>query len=492
MTDVSRKMVRGAAWVIVARLSDRLIGLVSTVILVRILVPADFGLLAMATSIIAMLALLSEFSFDLALIQNPQAERRHYDTVWTLNLLFSIAYALMLVLLAQPAAHFYHEPRLAAVMEWLALGTLIGGFTNVGIVAFRKEMRFDKEFTFLLSKRLAGFIVTVVFALLWRDYWALVGGTLTVMVVGVALSYLLQSYRPRFSLAARNELLRFSKWLYFNNLIFFFNTRLGAFVIGRIAGPHSLGLYSVSLEISNLPTSELAAPVNRAVFPGYSKMAGDLATLRTGFLNVLSMIALLVLPAGTGIAAIADLLVPVILGAKWSAAVPLIQILVIYGICIALQTNTGVLFVAKGKPQILTRLAGGYLAVLCPAMAWLTFQHGALGAALAVAGSALLFLPLNFYVLSRVIELTSSQLLAVLWRPAAASAFMVCAVKLLEGQLLNVMQPLAPLLELVLLIAVGAFSYFAAVFALWRLVNRPAGAEKFIWDQAMHRIRILT
>ena len=145
MEDVSRKMVRGAAWVIVARLSDRLIGLVSTVILVRILVPADFGLLAMATSIIAMLALISDFSFDLALIQNPKAERRHYDTVWTLNLLFSIAYALMLVLLAQPAAHFYHEPRLAAVMEWLALGTLIGGFTNVGIVAFRKACRFHRH-----------------------------------------------------------------------------------------------------------------------------------------------------------------------------------------------------------------------------------------------------------------------------------------------------------------------------------------------------------
>src|SRR6185295_6818632 len=109
-------------------------------------------------------------------------------------------YALILALLARPAAQFYAEPRLVAVMEWLALGTLIGGFTNVGVVSFRKEMQFHKEFTYLLSKRLATFIVTVGLALLWGDYWALVAGTLTGIVVAVTLSYLLQSYRPRFSL----------------------------------------------------------------------------------------------------------------------------------------------------------------------------------------------------------------------------------------------------------------------------------------------------
>ena len=104
LEDVSRKMARGAAWMVVARMSDRAIGLISTLILVRLLVPADFGLVAMATSIIAMLTLFSAFSFDLALIQNPKAERRHYDTVWTFRLISSMAYALALVILAQPAA----------------------------------------------------------------------------------------------------------------------------------------------------------------------------------------------------------------------------------------------------------------------------------------------------------------------------------------------------------------------------------------------------
>jgi O-antigen/teichoic acid export membrane protein len=491
MEEISRKMAKGAAWMIVARMSDRLIGLVSTVILARVLVPEDFGLIAMAMSIIAALELLGAFSFDLALIQNPNAKRRHYDTVWTFSAIFGATYAVMLVLLASPAAQFYNEPRLAAVMEWLALGTLVGGFTNVGVVAFRKEMQFDKEFKYILSRKLVSFIVTVTLALMWRDYWALVAGTLAGIVGAVLLSYMWQSYRPRFSLAARGELLRFSKWLFFNNLIFFFNTRLSDFVIGRMGGPHSLGLYSVSLDISNLPTSELAAPVNRAVFSGYSKMAGDLPSLRNGFLNVLSVIVLLVLPAGAGITVTADLLVPVVLGPNWMDTVILIQILAWYGVCMAVQTNTGIMFVAMGKPQVLTALAGGYLVVLFPSMAWLTLQYGAIGAALAVAGSALLFLPINYYVLLSSIELQLSRVLAVFWRPAAATAIMVCIVEVIEWQLMNAGEPLAPLLKLLLLIAAGVIAYVATLSSLWRLANCPDGPEQFIWDNVIRRLKVL-
>src|SRR5205085_9960902 len=121
MNDVSSKMAEGVAWMVGARIADRLIGLTSTVILARLLVPADFGLVVMATVIIAALQLLGAFSFDLALIQNPNAERRHYDTVWTIGLLFATTFAVAVILVAAPAARFYNEPRLAGVMHVLAL-----------------------------------------------------------------------------------------------------------------------------------------------------------------------------------------------------------------------------------------------------------------------------------------------------------------------------------------------------------------------------------
>jgi O-antigen/teichoic acid export membrane protein len=220
-------------------------------------------------------------------------------------------------------------------------------------------------------------------------------------------------------------------------------------------------------------------------------MAGDLPSLRNGFLNVLSVIVLLVLPAGAGITVTADLLVPVVLGPNWMDTVILIQILAWYGVCMAVQTNTGIMFVAMGKPQVLTALAGGYLVVLFPSMAWLTLQYGAIGAALAVAGSALLFLPINYYVLLSSIELQLSRVLAVFWRPAAATAIMVCIVEVIEWQLMNAGEPLAPLLKLLLLIAAGVIAYVATLSSLWRLANCPDGPEQFIWDNVIRRLKVL-
>ena len=475
---------------VVARMSDRAIGLISTLILVRLLVPADFGLVAMATSIIAMLTLFSAFSFDLALIQNPKAERRHYDTVWTFRLISSMAYALALVILAQPAAAFYNEPRLAVVIQVLAIGMVIGGFSNVGVVLFRKDMQFDKEFKFIFSKRILTFAVTIILALQWRNYWALVGGTLAGIVAGVLLSYAWQSYRPTFSIAARGELVHFSKWLFLNNTVDFFNNKLADFVIGRMAGPHALGLYNISYEVSSLPTSELAAPVNRAVFPGYAKMAANISILRKEFLNVLAMIMLLVLPAGAGIMATANLLVPVVLGPNWTDAVIVIQVLAIYGICAGVQTNTGIMFIALGRPDLLTKLAGGRSAVLFPTLIWGTLQYGVFGAAVAVASSALLFLPMNYYVLMGRIDLRLSDVISVVWRPAIASALMAVLVKVLEIQLDGISEPISPLAQLIVLVAAGAASYFVALFGLWRFVNCPFGAERYIWDRARNWLKL--
>src|SRR5687767_1543898 len=140
MATIQSKMTTGIAWMVTARLADRGIGLISTLILARLLVPDDFGLVAMATAIGGILDLLGAFSFDLALIQKKDAGKNHYDTVWTFTVLFGLVCAIALVGLAIPAAIFYREPRLEAVMYALAVLYLVGGFSNVGVVDFRKEL----------------------------------------------------------------------------------------------------------------------------------------------------------------------------------------------------------------------------------------------------------------------------------------------------------------------------------------------------------------
>ena len=322
MQGVGSKMAKGAAWMVGFKLIERSIGLLSTIILARLLIPEDFGLIAMATSVIAVVELLQAFSFDVALIQNQEATREHYDTAWTLNVLFGSICAIVLLALAAPVAAFYGDPRVFWVLICLAFNPLLVSLENIGVVAFRKELQMHKEFWLQLIKRLTVFTVTMVAAFTLKSYWALVIGMLVGRTLSMCLTYVAHPYRPRFSMAARHSLFHFSKWLFVNNIIFVVNARAADFIVGRAAGPAALGAFSLSYEISNLPTTELSAPINRATFPGYARLASAPDELRKQFLNVISMIALVTMPAAFGVAAVAESLVPTLLGAKWSSVSP--------------------------------------------------------------------------------------------------------------------------------------------------------------------------
>jgi lipopolysaccharide exporter len=164
--NIDRAMTKGALWMILARLGDRSLGLVSTVVLVRLLAPSDFGLIAMGMSIIAVCELIGQLGFDMALIQNRHAGRKHYDTAWTFNVIFAGVTSIGLLLLAVPAAKFYGEPRLTPIVLFLALGSLISSFENIGVIAFRRDLQFSKEFGFIFGKKLASFAITIPLALI--------------------------------------------------------------------------------------------------------------------------------------------------------------------------------------------------------------------------------------------------------------------------------------------------------------------------------------
>lgn len=202
------KVAGGAAWMLLFKVAERAMSVIGIVILARLLLPEDFGLVAMATSVIALLEVLGTFSFDLAIIQRKEPTREHYDTAWTMNVLAATGGAVATALVAWPAAQFYSEPRLVGVMHVLALCWALQGLENIGTVNFRREMNFSREFHFLFAKKLWSFVVTVVLAWAFRNYWALLIGTLSSRVFGVALSYFMHPYRPRPSLARRRELPR--------------------------------------------------------------------------------------------------------------------------------------------------------------------------------------------------------------------------------------------------------------------------------------------
>lgn len=479
MSSVQQRIAQGAVWMIGARWIDKVLGLVSTFVLARLLVPEDFGLVAIASAMVALTALLSNFSFDLALIQHPAPTRGHYDTVWTITVLCGAAVGIALLAVASPLAAFYEEPRLTAVIMVLAVSAFIGSLANVGCVDFRRNLQFRREFLFSFYRRLLTLPIAIGLAFWLRSYWALVLGTLAGSLVSLLLSYGMHPFRPRWSLGQRAELFGFSKWLFLSNLLGFLIERAPDFMIGKMRGPRELGLFSIASEFGRLPAAELVAPINRAAFPGYSRLASDRPQLVVTYLRMIGVVASIALPAGIGIALTAPLFVPLLLGPKWTEAVPLLQLLALASALLALWTNTGYVCLAIGKPRNVTFLVGfqAALTVLSLAGFLRTEIPNAAGWAL-LTTAATIAVP-NLYLWRRDLGIPWSKALGGLWRPLIACVALTATVTQLQAAAPPPESTARAIALLAACIGAGAGAYVVSALVLWWLAGKPVGAESY-------------
>ena len=489
MTDnekMDSRVLGGAGWMLLMKLGMRAISLVSILILARLLVPGDFGLVAMGTSIVALVELLRAFSFDIVLIQRADAQPAHYNSVWTLNLLFGAVMAGALYGLSGPAAVFYNDVRLASVIEVLALSVLVSSFENVGVVNFRKDFQFRSEFGFMLGKKVIGFLITVPLAFAFRSYWALVAGIVGSSLGGVILSYAMQSYRPAVNLSAVRDILSFSIWMLFNNTLFFLRGRSIDFIVGRLVGAQGLGTLTLAHEISEVFTSELMQPINRALLPGYAKLAGSLNSIRESYIDVVGAIAIFIVPAGIGLALVADDLVPLALGEQWLAAATPIKVLSIHGILVGLQSVNGTVYLALGRARLVTVLAAISVGIALPLLLVLTSAMGLVGACYGLLFAVLTMMPINVFVIRKEISLDLFRLAAVIARPIAGSIVMI-AVCIWILNSLPAQTSLDHVLRLAATIAGGIVAYGASIPLMWLLAGKPAGVEHYIFSRLFGR-----
>ncbi len=489
--NLNKRMVRGAAWMIALRLANRCVALVSMVVLARLLVPADFGLIALAMAMVGAIDVLGEFGFEMALIQNQNTDRRHYDTVWTLTVLRGLAAGLIILLLADPLAGFFDDPRLADVVMTLAALPFIQGFYNVGTVAFRKDLTLNKEFVFRIVPRLIGVGITITFALIWRNYWALVYGSLVGASLRLIMSYIMHEFRPRFSLAALGEIMDFSKWMLLTSIVAFANQKVDTFIIAKYLDAAAVGTWALSKQIANMASAELIAPIKQALFPGYSKLAHDITLLRKAFLDVFGILVLIALPAALGIGITADIFVPILLGPNWLSTIPLIEILVISGGIRSVTSHVRPIYLAMNRPKYGAYASIGRALVFLPLTFFALQYYGIIGAAIAHAIAQIAVLVGSLYFTHRLLDLSPLALLRACWRPLVACALMIAAVESLKG--------FAPLADggiamlttlLVAAVALGAAVYVGSLLLLWRLCGAPSGcAESYLLAFIGRRLR---
>ena len=282
------------------RWTDRLIGLISTLILARLLMPSDFGIVAMCSLVIGLVDVLLDLGVGTVLIRDRSATPSHYHTAWTLRVMQTAFGAAIVVIVAPAAAKYFGDPRLTVVLRVMALGLVLAGLENIGVVDFQKEMRFGMEFRFTFLKRIVAFGVTMIAAVMLRSYWALVIGTLLGRTFGLVLSYVMHPLRPRITLVRFREIFSVSQWMLVRGTGFYLDGSLHSFLVGGRDDATVMGGYTLANDVASMPATELLAPLNRVLFPAFVHASHDQGELRRLFLLAQGVQTLVAIPASVG------------------------------------------------------------------------------------------------------------------------------------------------------------------------------------------------
>lgn len=460
--SVRALLFRGSLWMIALRWAIRLTGLLSTIILARLLMPSDFGIVAMAMIVVGLLELFNQTGQKLAIIRHAEPTRQHYDTAWTMSVLVGLAVG-GIIFASAPLAHLYfRDERVVPVMEVLGFRAAIAGFENVGIVELSRNLRFGRLFFYDIYQKLISFCVTVVLAFIWRNYWALVAGILSSQVSMVVLSYVMHPYRPRLSLSKIGEIYAFSGWTLFKTIGAYLNFQVDQIAVGGISGASAMGRYSVAHDISASPTQEINEPIVTALYPVMATVQKNPGELRELYLNTVAWSAIVCASTSAGVASVAHDMVHLVLGPKWQNSESLMGWLALSAGLLGVSSAAYTAFDALGKPHLGARMQwtrlGFLVAALVPVAALTTSVENLAMTRLFVTA---VFLPALLLTVGAELRVSAGDYVRALWRPFCGAAIMAGAVSVLNRML-------APgNLRLLVDVLAGACVFFGSVMLLW-------------------------
>lgn len=464
-----QRTVRSGVWVFSLRILERALGIVKLVILARILAPNDFGLMGIALLALACLETFSQTGFQQALIQKKGGTEKYLDVAWTFMLIRNLVIFAILFIGAPYIAEFFDAPKVTPIMRIIGISLLfggpggIGGFANIGVLYFQKELEFNKQFIYHLTGTLADFVVSVTTAIVLKSVWALVFGLLAGNIVRFFIGYRIHPYRPRlnFDFDKARELFGFGKWILWSNILVFLLNQGDDIFLGKLLGASALGLYQMAYRISNMPATEITHVITQVTFPAYSKLQDNLAGLRDAYLKTLKFTAFLSIPLALGIFILAPEFTRIFLGDKWMPMVPAMQALTVWGLIRSLDATTSSVWQALGKPKIPTIFQLAKLLILIMVIYPFTIRWGILGTALAIALESIIVHIWRFIFITKTLECSTYDLFKHFIGPYLASVGMMAIIIMVKY-----IVPQVHLLTFFSLVIVGIVSYILVLMIL--------------------------
>ncbi|MDQ3699233.1 MAG: lipopolysaccharide biosynthesis protein [Gemmatimonadota bacterium] len=428
--ELDRSLVRGIAWTGGAKWLTQTLRWASTLLIARLLTPADYGLVGYATVYLGLVSMVSEFGLGAAIVQQRDLGERQIARLGGVSVLLGAALAALTVAMSWPVASFFGEPRVQLVLAVLGVMFLVRGIRVVPRSLLNRDLRFRHLAWVDGTEAVTLTLTTLVLAYLGFGYWSLVWGSVAGAVAGTVVAVAWAHHRIAWPgrLRGLRASVAFGWHVSASRVLWYVYSNADFVVVGRMLGTAALGAYSFAWTIANIPVERVSAVVGRVTLPVFANVQRDHASLRRYFLMLTEGLAIITFPVAIGLALVAREFVLVVLGPQWSAAVLPMALLVGYSGFRSITLLFPQILVAMGQARRNVQfnlIAALILPILFVIGAML---GGTVGVALAwIVGFPIVYVPFFMRHTFRTIELRVGQYLRALW-PALSGTLAMAAV----------------------------------------------------------------
>ncbi|MGB9751119.1 MAG: lipopolysaccharide biosynthesis protein [Roseiflexus castenholzii] len=472
---VGKRAVRGTFWSFLSYTSGRLVTFVTTLILARLLAPAEFGVIAYCTLVIAYLDLLNNFGVGHALIARRDRLEEAQNAAFVVSIGSSVFLYAGAWIAAPSIAVFFNEPQVTPLLRVLSLGLLLVGIGTVPMAMLQRDLRFK---AYLLPGIVRNIIKAVVaISMAWQGFgvWSLVVSELVNKVLEVIIPWLIVRWRPTraFDPQVMREMLGYGVHIMGVSLVGSFMVNVDYLLVGRLLGAAALGYYTMAFRIPELVIRSVSQIVSTVAFPVLAHTQSDPAKTHDMYFAYLRYMALVTFPAGVGLALLSPALVQVFFAEVWRPMTAPMQFIAIASAFSIVSYLSGIIYNAIGRPDLTFKLSLAKLPIVVLVLSIGTFWN-ITGVAAGHVALTLVCMALDLVMIRRV---TGVRLMGV-WhavRPALLGAgAMAAVVGALDSMLTG-----APIVQLAALPPIGALVYLGTIWI--------AGREMFLEARSVLR-----
>lgn len=462
-------------WSLFGKLLIRGIGLISTLFLVRLLQPKDFGVFALGTAILGLFYVIAEIGTKRFLVINQVKDPNLLNAAWTMRMCLNGSMILAVYFMSSYISEYFGQPQLIMIIKLLCLAEFCFLFQNIGIISYEMRLDYKPLQIMELQAKIFSTAVCLTAAFLLRSYYALLYGYIANYLCLTLLSYFYTDHKVRLVFKYPKGLLKFSLFLIFRNLAGYLRSKIDVFFVGKAFGASSVGKYSVSQEFAILPLSEIASPASKPLFNLLSsnKNLGDKYEQTYKFMSVLY---LFIIPSIVGVYFTADNIASVLLDNKWDGAGDLIRLLSVLMLPFTLQPLMNNLYDFNGKGfvsgivdiiGILAIILGGALLQLEELADFAQYRF-----LIAIAIFLLILLFAKY-----LINISTLRVFDAVFIPSIASCVMGLLLSSLDLDIHG-------LLALLLKVTFGAVSYFFLIFFLVTALRKFSPSGRWLFNTA--------